>query len=59
MVNRPLVALAARVIKLRAVNVTFLTNGQMYDQAVKEVARNFADGEDALRARIRCCAPPP
>ncbi|GJE92138.1 glycosyltransferase family 1 protein [Phanerochaete sordida] len=55
---RPLVALAARVVKLRAVNVTFLTIGQMYEQAVKEVARNFADGEDALRARIRVvCLP--
>ncbi|GJE92136.1 glycosyltransferase family 1 protein [Phanerochaete sordida] len=50
---RPLCAFAARVVKLRGAAVTFLTATSMYDQTVKEVARNFAEGEDALCARIR------
>ncbi|GJE92129.1 hypothetical protein PsYK624_082820 [Phanerochaete sordida] len=55
---RPLCALAARVVKLRGASVTFLTVGSMYDQTVKEVSRNFVNGEDALRARIRVvCLP--
>ncbi|GJE92128.1 glycosyltransferase family 1 protein [Phanerochaete sordida] len=55
---RPLCAFAARAVRLRGASVTLLTVGALYDQAVREVARSFAGGEDALRARIRvACLP--
>ncbi|GJE92135.1 glycosyltransferase family 1 protein [Phanerochaete sordida] len=50
---RPLCAFAAQVVKLRGADVTFMTTCQMYDQTVKELSRNFGEGEAALRERIR------
>ncbi|GJE92127.1 glycosyltransferase family 1 protein [Phanerochaete sordida] len=50
---RPLCALAARLVKLRSVDITFLTACDMHGKVLKELARSFEDGEDALRARIR------
>lgn len=53
---RPLCALAAKLVKLRDVDVTFLTSRKMHDKSVKGIARNLDDNHDALRSRVRVVA---
>lgn len=50
---RPLCALAARLVKLRDINITFLIARKTYEKVTEELSKNFEDGEDALRTRIR------
>ena len=50
---RPLCTLAARMLKLRDVDITLLTSCKAYDKVVEEIARNFEDEEDVLQSRIR------
>ena len=50
---RPLCALAAQLVKLRNVNITFFTGCEIYDKVVEEISRNFEDGEEMLQQRIR------
>lgn len=51
--TRPLCALAARMTKLRPVDITFFTSRQMYPRVVTEIARNFEDDEEEQKNRIR------
>lgn len=45
--------LASRMVRLRPVTVTVFTACAMYDNIVSEIARNFEDGEDVIRSRVR------
>ena len=45
--------LAARLVKLRLVTVTFFTVPAFYDRAQAEIAREFEQGEDSVASRIR------
>ena len=51
--TRPLCTLASRMIKLRSVDITFFTSRQMYARVTKEISRNFEDGEENVKNRIR------
>ncbi|EIW63123.1 UDP-Glycosyltransferase/glycogen phosphorylase [Trametes versicolor FP-101664 SS1] len=50
---RPLINLAARLVKLRDINVTLLSTDLFYDRAVAELARSFVPGEEEFAKRIR------
>lgn len=50
---RPLINLAARLVKLRNITVTLLTTNQLYSRAVSELARSFVPGEEEFANRIR------
>ena len=45
--------LAARLVKLRPVTVTFFTVPTFYDRAEAEISREFTQGEDDAASRIR------
>ena len=45
--------LAARMVKARPVVITFLTIRPLFERIENEIARNFAEGDEA-RSRIRC-----
>ncbi len=51
--TRTLCTLAARLVKLREVTVTFFTVPTFYDRAQAEIAREFGQGKDLLASRIR------
>ena len=50
---RPLCALAAQMVKLHNVDITFFIGCKIYDKVVEEISRNFEDGEEVLQQRIR------
>ena len=50
---RTMCTLAARLVKLRPVTVTFFTVPAFYDRAQAEIAREFAQGEESVASRIR------
>ncbi|EKM51754.1 glycosyltransferase family 1 protein [Phanerochaete carnosa HHB-10118-sp] len=50
---RPLCALAARLVKLRNLDITFLIAHNNYDKVADEISKNFDDADDTLQARIR------
>ncbi|KAH9901483.1 UDP-Glycosyltransferase/glycogen phosphorylase [Cubamyces lactineus] len=50
---RPLITLAARIVKLRSAHVTFLTTNMVYDKVQAELARNFEPGEEVYASRVR------
>ncbi|OJT12307.1 UDP-glycosyltransferase 73E1 [Trametes pubescens] len=50
---RPLINLAARLVKMRNINVTMLSTDLFYDRAVAELARSFVPGEEEFAKRIR------
>lgn len=50
---RPLVNLAARLVRLRPVAVTLLTTDAFYDRIKNELARSFDTDEEELVSRIR------
>ncbi|EIW63128.1 UDP-Glycosyltransferase/glycogen phosphorylase [Trametes versicolor FP-101664 SS1] len=50
---RPLINLAARLVKLRNIAVTLLTTSQLYSRAISEIARSFVPGEEEFANRIR------
>ena len=50
---RTMCTLAARLVKLRLVTLTFFTVPAFYDRAQAEIAREFAQGEDSVASRIR------
>ncbi|KAI0690405.1 UDP-Glycosyltransferase/glycogen phosphorylase [Cerioporus squamosus] len=54
--TRTLCTLAARLVKLRQVTVTFFTVPTFYDRSQAEIAREFQQGEDRLASRIRLIA---
>ncbi|TFK85644.1 glycosyltransferase family 1 protein [Polyporus arcularius HHB13444] len=54
--TRTLCTLAARLVKLREVTVTFFTVPTFYDRAQAEIAREFGQGQDLLASRIRLIA---
>ena len=47
--------LAARLVKLRPVAVTFFASNSYYDRIKAEVARDFLPGEEHFASRIRFC----
>ena len=51
--TRPLVGLAAHMVKLRPVDVTLITTSAFYDRVKNELARSFDADEEELAARIR------
>ena len=51
--TRTMCTLAARLVKLRQVTVTFFTVPAFYDRAQAEIAREFAQGEESVASRIR------
>ncbi|KAI0738932.1 UDP-Glycosyltransferase/glycogen phosphorylase [Daedaleopsis nitida] len=54
---RPLIHLAARLVKLRRLNLTFLTTNGYIERVKTELARSFEDGDDDEYAkRIRVIA---
>ncbi len=50
---RPLVHLSARLVKLRPVNVTILTNTAYYTRITTELARSFEPEDEEHAKRIR------
>ena len=50
---RTMCTLAARLVKLRPVTVTFFTVPAFYDRAEAEISREFTQGEDDAASRIR------
>lgn len=50
---RPLINLAARLVKLRDITVTLLTTNQFYDRTVSELERSFVPGEEEFANRMR------
>ncbi|KAH9851061.1 UDP-Glycosyltransferase/glycogen phosphorylase [Lenzites betulinus] len=50
---RPLINLSARLVKLKNINITFLSTDAFYDRAVSELARSFVEGEEEYAKRIR------
>ena len=50
---RPLIHLAARLVRLRPVTFTFLTTDDFYDRINKELARSFDTDEEELASRVR------
>ena len=51
--TRTMCTLAARLVKLRQVTVTFFTVPAFHDRAQAEIAREFAQGEESVASRIR------
>ncbi|TFK85643.1 glycosyltransferase family 1 protein [Polyporus arcularius HHB13444] len=54
--TRTLCTLAARLVKLRQLTVTFFTVPTFYARAQAEIAREFAQGEEILASRARLIA---
>lgn len=50
---RPLVHLAARMVKLRPIVLTMITTHAFFDRVKTEFARSFDEGEDEYANRIR------
>ncbi|KAI0827302.1 UDP-Glycosyltransferase/glycogen phosphorylase [Trametes gibbosa] len=50
---RPLINLAARLVKLRDINVTFISTDLFYDRIISELARSFVAGQEEYAKRIR------
>ena len=55
--TRPLVGLAAHMVKLRPVDVTLITTSAFYDRVKNELARHFETGEEEYSQHIRCVPP--
>ncbi|KAI0630196.1 UDP-Glycosyltransferase/glycogen phosphorylase [Trametes polyzona] len=53
---RPISTLAARIVKLRPIKVTFFVIASIYDSVRAEIARDFEAGEEEIHARIRLVA---
>ena len=50
---RPLVNLAARIVKLCPIEVTILVANSLYERVEAELARSFEPGQDDLMEHIR------
>ena len=50
---RPLVNLAARLVKLCSVEVTVLVTNSLYERTQAELARSFEPGEDDVMEHVR------
>ena len=55
---RPLVHLAARLVKLRPINLTILTSTAYYPRITTELARNFDPEEEEYAKRVRLVSYP-
>lgn len=51
--SRPLVNLAAWLVKLRPVSVTILATNELFDRMSKELARSFDASDDEVSKRVR------
>ncbi len=50
---RPLCILAARLVKLRPLHITFFVSLSLYDRVKAEIARDFASSDDEPLSRIQ------
>lgn len=57
--TRSLVHLIAHLVKLRDINVTFVSTDAFYDRTVTELARGFVAGQEEYAQRVRYAAPSP